>query len=146
MNAKQRKFINYYNECGNATEAARRAGYKTPEVQGPRLLCNPKIKPRLEEHLQQFEKESIAKQEEVLEFLTGTMRGMVEVEELVTLGSGKGYTKPEIVKRPPNGQERMKAAELLGKRYALFTDKKDVAISGVVEFVEDVPEDDTETD
>ena len=146
MNAKQRKFINYFNECANATEAARRAGYTHPRVQGARLISNPKITPHIEQHLQQFEKESIAKQEEVLKFLTGTMRGMVEVEELVTLGIGKGYSKPEIVKRPPNGQERMKAAELLGKRYALFTDKKDVAISGVVEFVEDVPEDDTETD
>lgn len=42
---KQRAFINHYFECGfNATEAARRAKYAYPNVEGPKNLVKPSIK------------------------------------------------------------------------------------------------------
>lgn len=42
MNARQRSFCEHYAACGNAAEAARRAGYseKTARQQGERLLTN----------------------------------------------------------------------------------------------------------
>ena len=39
----------------------------------------------------------------------------------------------EVIEKPPDMRERLKAAELLGKRYGLFTDKMDV--SGAVPVV-----------
>ena len=34
LSLKQKAFADYYIELGNATEAARKAGYKQPQVQG----------------------------------------------------------------------------------------------------------------
>lgn len=44
MNPRQKAFADYYiGNGGNATDAARRAGYKTPEVHGCRLLKDDKV-------------------------------------------------------------------------------------------------------
>lgn len=40
MNRKQQVFASEYLQCWNATESARRAGYKHPNKQGPKLLVN----------------------------------------------------------------------------------------------------------
>lgn len=40
---KRRKFIEEYLTCWNATEAARRAGYACPNVEGPKNLVIPSI-------------------------------------------------------------------------------------------------------
>ena len=69
----------------------------------------------------------IAKAEEILEFLTATLRGEV-TEEVVVGGFGKSATE-KIIKNV-DLRDRLKAAELLGKRYRLFTDK--VEVEGVV--------------
>ncbi|KYD28157.1 hypothetical protein B4109_3058 [Geobacillus stearothermophilus] len=47
----------------------------------------------------------------------------------------------EVVDNTPNIKDRVKAAELLGKRYALWTEKQQVEVTTPV-FVDDVPEDD----
>lgn len=49
MNLKQRRFAEYFSETGNATEAAKRAGYseKTAYSQGQRLLKNAEIAQRV---------------------------------------------------------------------------------------------------
>ena len=69
----------------------------------------------------------IAKAEEILEFLTSTLRGEV-TEEVVVGGFGKSVTE-KIVKNV-DLKDRLKAAELLGKRYRLYTDK--VEVEGVI--------------
>lgn len=104
MNVRQQKFCDYYLQSGNATEAAIKAGYskRTAYSIGQRLLKNVEIEKYLSEHRQKAHNSRIATAEEVLEFLSGTMRN----EEI-------------------GRKERLKAAELLGKRYALFEDRKD---------------------
>lgn len=53
LTKKRRIFIEEYLKCWNATEAARRAGYKHPNVQGPTLvnlsIIREAIKQRLDE-------------------------------------------------------------------------------------------------
>ena len=49
---------------------------------------------------------------------------------VVTEGEGDGYSSARIVKKQIAARDRVKAAELLGKRYMLFTDK--VNITGAV--------------
>ena len=82
LTEKQKRFIDYYIETGNATEAARKAGYKGKnlDVIGSQNLV--KLRKFIDEKLKQKESERIASQDEVLEFLTRVMRGQ-EVEEVV---------------------------------------------------------------
>lgn len=107
LTPKQRAFADYYIETGNATEAARRAGYKKPNVQGSQNLEKLSIKSYIDERVKALDEKRIAKGEEVLEYLTKVMRG----EEKDQFGLDASL------------QDRTKAAELLGKRYRLFVDK-----------------------
>ena len=107
LTPKQKAFADYYIELGNATEAARRAGYKKPNVQGSQNLEKLSVKSYIEERIKVLDEKRIAKGEEVLQYLTKVMRG----EEKDQFGLDASL------------QDRTKAAELLGKRYRLFVDK-----------------------
>ena len=109
LTPKQKAFCEFYIETGNQTEAAIIAGYsmKTAIVIGQENLLKPAIKEYLEKRLAEIDAKRIANADEVLEYLTKVMRG----EEKDQFGL-------EI-----SIQDRTKAAELLGKRYRLFTDK-----------------------
>lgn len=107
LTPKQKAFADYYIELGNATEAARRAGYKKPNVQGSQNLEKLSIKSYIDARINVLDETRIAKGEEVLEYLTKVMRG----EEKDQFGLDASL------------QDRTKAAELLGKRYRLFVDK-----------------------
>nr|DAO84002.1 MAG TPA: Terminase small subunit [Caudoviricetes sp.] len=109
LTPKQRAFADYYIEIGNATEAARRAGYKGKNLNriASENLSKLDIKQYIDERLAKIEDERIAKGEEVLQYLTRVMRG----EEKDQFGLDASL------------QDRTKAAELLGKRYRLFVDK-----------------------
>lgn len=113
---KQKAFADYYIETGNATEAARRAGYKKPNVQGSQNLEKLSIKSYIEERVKALDEKRIAKGEEVLQYLTKVMRG----EEKDQFGLD------------PSLQDRTKAAELLGKRYRLFVDKVEQKVDATV--------------
>lgn len=124
LTPKQRAFADYYIELGNATEAYIKAGYnkKGARANSARLIANDSIKQYIDERLSKIEDERIAKGEEVLQYLTKVMRG----EEKDQFGLD------------PSLQDRTKAAELLGKRYRLFTEK--VELEGVqqVQIVDDI--------
>ncbi len=124
LNDKQKRFADEYLIDLNATQAAIRAGYseKTARSQGQRLLTNVDIQSYIEERMASHEKETIAQQEEILETLTAILRGK---EKGATLrGTGKG--RQVIDDMPPTTTERIKAAELLGKRYAMWTEKQQI--------------------
>lgn len=118
---KQQAFINYYlgESKMNATDAARRAGYKHPKVQGAQNLS--KLNQEIAERMEQIKKDSIATQEELLQFMTAVTRGE-ETEKLVTNAGN-------IVEVPVSMKDRIKTAELLGKSYGMFTDKKEINAS-----------------
>ena len=65
----------------------------------------------------------IAKQDEVLRYLTSVMRGESTSEVVVVVGEGDGYSSAKRVSKNPDEKERTRAAELLGKRYGSFTDR-----------------------
>lgn len=129
LTEKQERFIDYYIELGNATEAAKKAGYseRTAYSIGNENLKKPEIKKQIEERLKELEDKRIAKAEEVLKYLTAAMRGEIDEEVVVVENTGDYESKARIVKKQISARERIKAAELLGKRYALFTDKLDVS-------------------
>lgn len=124
LTIKQRKFADEYIIRGNATEAAIAAGYspKTAHQIGHANLDKPHIKAYIQERLDQIQSEKIASQEEILEYLTSVMRG--ERKEEILKGIGDGVQ--EIVEIAVSEKDKIKAAELIGKRYGLWTDKVDL--------------------
>lgn len=78
MTDRQKAFADYYIECGNATEAARRAGYKQPKQQGSRLLTNVDLLEYIRSRTAPTEQKRIASGDEVLQFFTRVMDGEVE--------------------------------------------------------------------
>lgn len=77
----------------------------------------------LAELMAEKESELIASQDEVLKYLTSVMRGKSQSTEIVVEGIGDGCSEARTVLKEPSEKERLKAAELLGKRYGLYTDK-----------------------
>ncbi|HGM1082293.1 TPA: terminase small subunit [Clostridioides difficile] len=137
LTEKQKRFCDYYIETGNATEAAIRAGYseKTAKVIGAENLTKPYLKNYIDERIGQLESNRIADAKEVMEYLTKIVRN--EAKEEVVVVSEYG---PEIIKKDVSIRDRNKAAELLGKRYRLFTDKVEVEGTGIVQIVDDIDE------
>lgn len=140
MTEKQKKFCDYFIETGNATKSAIFAGYseKTAKQIGQQNLTKLDLKVYIDERLKQLEDERIADAAEVMKFLTSVMRG--EVKEPVAILDGDG--KQKVVNLQPNVQTRRSAAVDIGKRYALFTDKTEVAITEMPVFVDDIGEPD----
>lgn len=134
LTPKQKAFADYYIETGNATESAIRAGYskKTAAVIGAENLIKPNIKNYIEERVKQIEDERIAKADEVLKYLTAAMRGKIDEEVVVVEGEGEGCSSARIVKKEISAKDRIKAAELLGKRYRLFIDKVEADVNANV--------------
>ena len=132
LTLKQKKFADEYIISGNATEAAIKAGYskKTASVIGTENLIKPNIKTYIDERLKELEKDKIASQDEILSYLTSIMRG--EQTEQTLIGSGAGNQK--ITNLEVSAKDRLKAAELLGKRYRMWTEKAEVEVSGRVIF------------
>lgn len=143
MTAKQQIFADEYLKDLNGTRAYKAAypNVKKDSVASAnavRLLGNAKVKTYIDEQLEKMHNERTADAQEVLEYLTSVMRGEQTEEVLRGVGMGE-QTKTNI---EVGAKDRLKAAELLGKRHALFTDKVDVAGTQKVIFVNDVPQDD----
>ncbi|KRL95559.1 terminase small subunit [Levilactobacillus hammesii] len=134
LTVKQQKFADEYIISGNATQAALNAGYskKTSYSIGNENLKKPEIILYIERRTKEISESKIADQQEILEYLTATMRG----EETESVATAKGiYTDVEV-----GAKDRVKAAELLGKRLAMWTEKRDVtATIGPVQITDDIP-------
>jgi len=61
-----------------------------------------------------------------LQYLTSVLRGESKSAIVVVEGCGDGYSEARTVKKTPDENERLKAAELLGKRYRIFSEKSEV--------------------
>ena len=132
LTLKQQKFADYYLELGNATEAARRAGYSesTARQAGSANLKRPDVDAYIQKRLQDLEDKAIAKQDEVLRYLTSVMRGESTSEVVVTELCGDGESEARTIKKRPDEKEKLQAAKMLGQRYGTFTDK--VSVDGTV--------------
>lgn len=130
MNAKQKKFADEYLIDCNATQAAIRAGYneKTAYSQGQRMLKNVEVKAYIDEQLERLHNEKTADAQEVLEYLTAVMRGQHTEQTLQLIGEGV----QKIADIDVSAKERIKAAELIGKRYGMFKDNVNVDLEPVV--------------
>nr|DAD87700.1 MAG TPA: Terminase small subunit [Siphoviridae sp. ct8eQ1] len=124
LTLKQKKFADEYIISGNAEEAAIRAGYSEKYARGNayKLVAFSGIKTYIEERLAELNSQKIADQEEILQYLTSVMRG--EYREETLIGMGQGFQ--ETTYMDVGAKDRIKAAELLGKRYSMWTDKQEL--------------------
>lgn len=140
MTKKQKRFVDEYLIDLNATQAAVRAGYSpnTAYSIGAENLKKPEIQNAIDERLEQLKSEKTADAQEVIEYLTSVMRGESEGEELINEFVGDGCSKPTKVKKAPSEKDRLRAAELLGKRYGIFTEKTELKANVTSEKLADV--------
>ena len=139
LTLKQKAFADYYIQTGNATESAIKAGYskKTAGVIGDENLKKPYIKKYIEERLEQISSDRIADAKEVMEYLTAVMRGQTLSEIVVVEGCGDGCSEARRIDKAPDEKERIKAAELIGKRYSVWTDKVEANVQQQVVFCDE---------
>lgn len=125
LTAKQQRFCDEYLIDLNATQAAIRAGYsrKTANRIGTENLSKLVIREYIENRMAEKEAALIANQDEVLKYLTSVLRGQSKSTEIVIEGLGDGSTKARKMEKEPSEKDKLKAAELLGKRYGLYTEK-----------------------
>lgn len=90
------------------------------------MLTNVSVKSYIDEKLKELSDKKIADQQEVLAYLTAVLRGETQSEIVVVEGVGEGCSEARRLQKLPDEKERLKAAELLGKRMGLFKDKLDV--------------------
>lgn len=140
LTIKQQAFADAYIELGNATQAYLKAypnvkKENTAKVNASRLLTNANVKAYIDERMEELKSERVADQQEILETLTAVLRG--EMTSAVLRGIGEGaQTIDEDM--PPTTAERIKAAELLGKRYRMWVDKVETDGKTRVVIVDDV--------
>ena len=140
LSRKQQLFADEYIRTGNASVSARNAGYSEAYAKTHvyKLLENARVKSYIDARLEELKKESIAEQDEILQYLTSVMRGKVKDEELILVPTGDFMSEVERHEKRADIVARTKAAELLGKRYAMWTDKQEVEHSGDIIFVDDI--------
>lgn len=109
LTPKQKKFAEYYIQSGNATEAAKKAGYSTMTARqiGAENLAKPSISAYIAQRMGSLDSKLIAEADEVLKFYTAVMRG--EVKDQFGLEASLS--------------DRLKAGDSLMKRYAAASEK-----------------------
>lgn len=130
MTKKQQRFCDEYLISLNATQAAIKAGYSKKNANNiaSENLAKPYIKEYIEQRMAEKENELIADQNEVLKYLTSVIRGQSRSSVVVVENIGDFMSEAREVKKAPDEKERLKAAELLGKRYGIYTDKVDQTV------------------
>ena len=142
MTDKQRKFCDEYLIDCNATRAYRKAYPNVKKdssaaVCATKLLRIAKVQEYINKQLEKISSEKIATAEETAIRIiqeaeqTGEAKrkeALVEAQSeiVVVEGVGDGCSVARTMQKKPDEKEKLKAAELLGKRYGLFTDKLEV--------------------
>ena len=127
LTLKQKAFADAYIETGNASEAARRAGYKSKNMNniGSENLAKPCISAYIKERLSDIEAQRVASADEVMRFFSSVMRG--EVKDQFGLDASL--------------QDRLNAGKELMKRYTAVEpkgNKNGSAIASIIEAVKNV--------
>ena len=127
LSPKQKKFCEFYVKLGNATDAGVKAGYSKKYIgtNTDKLLKNTKIQKYISELATDAENSRIADAREVLEYFTAVMRGE-STTEVLTGEKDEDGNYIYAVKKPAE-KERLKAGEMLAKRYGLLTEKVEIS-------------------
>ena len=132
LNDRQRRFVDEYIIDLNATQAAIRAGYSERSARNTasRMMANDNISEAISKRMKEKEKSLIATQDEILQTLTRQSRReeidynvVVLKEKVIEDGVITETERVEVVQVPTRNTDSIRASELLGKRYGMWTDK-----------------------
>lgn len=130
MQGRRKIFVDEYILSGKATEAAKKAGYKSPTREGYRLLHEPEVRAAIDERLAEIDSEKILSQQQLLEFLSAVVRGEVKDETVITRLIGKGQSIIEHVEYRVPTRERLNAATTLLKIQGAFNQVEQTTDAG----------------
>ena len=121
LTLKQQRFVDEYIISGNATLAAIKAGYskKTANRIATENLSKPVIKTAIDKRNAEIQSEKTMDMQEVMELLASIARGET-TEETVT-------NKGDVIETATRNSDKLKALELIGKRFGAWTDKKEIS-------------------
>lgn len=141
MTEKQKMFCDEYLIDLNGTRAYK-AVYSNIKsdnaaaVRASRLLDQKDINEYIQKRLKELESKRVATVQEIMEYYTSVMRGESTSSVLALAGDGV----QEVIKKPPDEKERLKAAEALARRFGLFKDNVDITSNGNTIIVDDIDE------
>lgn len=143
MTEKQKIFADEYLIDLNATRAYKIAypSIKKDSVAaqaGSRMLRNVKVKKYIDEKLQEIHDKKTADIKEVMEYLTSVLRGESESEEIVVEGVGDGCSEARTMTKKPSEKDRLKAADLILKRFDKTDDGRKDALSKLDEVLKEI--------
>lgn len=141
LTQKQKAFCEEYLIDLNATQAAIRAGYKEKAAYatGAENLKKPQIKAYIDSKLTEMSEKRVATAQEVMETLTRVLRREEKETVVVTVKTHKSWydengkkqildtEEPQLVEIPPKLSDVNKSAELIGKRWGLYSEKVDLS-------------------
>ncbi|CAM3923107.1 MULTISPECIES: terminase small subunit [Paenibacillus] len=159
LSAKQQRFVDEYLIDLNATQAAIRAGYssKTASEQGSRLLANVKVRACIDERMAELSRRTGVNQERIIRELAriafvnptelvnmndATILPTASEDDTAAIASVKVKEVSgdfESIEREIRFADKLKALELLGKRYGMWIDKQQVDVTSAVQIVDDIP-------
>lgn len=133
MNVKQKRFCDEYLVDCNITRAAVRAGYSAKGAYntGSRILKKKEAREYVDAELERLHDERTADAYEVMEYLTSVMRGECKEQRLKLAGDGV----QKVVNMGVPAKDRIRAAELIGKRYGVFREKAEADARTAVIFL-----------
>lgn len=131
MTEKQKIFADEYLIDLNGTRAYKAAypnikSDNAAAVRANKLLKKKEIWDYIQQRLDELASKRVADQQEVMEYLTSVMRGESTSSVLAMCGDGM----QEVIEKPPDEKESLRAAELLGRRYGMWTEKLEVKNEG----------------
>lgn len=126
LTIKQKKFADEYIRLGNSTQAAINAGYskKTARQIGADNLSKAYIREYINEKMDALDKKKTMQIKEIMEELTSIARGELKEERLDKDGN--------VVETRPLFADRLKAMDMLGKRYGMWNGMAQEAASQTV--------------
>lgn len=139
INEKQKKAAENFIRIGNKKEALLSAGYTAETIERndfansffEREYIRDYIKEYIQGKTSKTAPDRVADEREIMEYLTGILRGGITEEVFVN---------KQFINRPPSLRDRNKAAELLGKHYGLYSEKKNSKRVEGIEIKVDVDE------
>lgn len=151
LTIKQKQVADDFIITGNRTESYLKfykniKNRETAAAAASRLFNTPEMKEYIEEKMKELDEELIADQREILRGLTKQFRReetdyqvvMTKKPRFDDNGNFLGIEeKPEVIKLPTQNKDSIKAGELLGKRFGMWTDKVELEASNQVVIVDD---------
>lgn len=161
LTEKQKRFADEWLIDMNGTAAAIRAGYsvKSAEVTASKLLRNPKVRTYIDERMAEHSRRTGVTQERIIRELariafldptqlvdmdTAELLSDAAVDDRAAIASVKVKTmsgETEMIEREVRFADKIKALELLGKRFGMWVDRQQVDVQGAVQIVDNVPND-----